>query len=75
MSLAKYSTYKSAAGNTVELYKTTKGMFTVVKGEITIYDADGNMLSGAKDVEAALRLIGADGIESSGADALKRIYG
>jgi hypothetical protein len=55
----KISQYKSASNHLVTLYenKLTGQAFTVVDGNITIYNRNGDMVCGATSIEAAIRLI------------------
>lgn len=55
------SQYTSAAGNQVTLYRNTKTneCLTLINGDITLYNSDGDMTAGATSLEAGLKYIGA----------------
>lgn len=54
----KTTKYISAAGNEVTMHKTDAGYIcTVVKGEVTLYNPNGDMMCGATDEAAGIRII------------------
>lgn len=40
------------------MYKSAGGIVIVLEGEISVYDADGNLMCGATSLAAALAIIG-----------------